>query len=170
MSGTVRKIGGLAALAILLVAADQWVKHLVETRMAYHEQIDLLPFFALFRTHNEGVAFSMLEGAGPAGLLALNAAILAFVAWLAWRSHAHQHLAHLGFVMIVAGAFGNMIDRATLGIVVDYFLFHTPVWSFAIFNLADSYITVGAGLVILQEVIDWRRDRAGAASQRPPSD
>lgn len=160
MNGQRRKLAMLAVLAAFLVAADQWVKHLVETRMAYHQQIDLLPFFALFRTHNEGVAFSMLSGSGPVALLALNTAIVAFVAWLAWRSPAHQHWAHLGFAMIVAGAIGNMIDRALLGYVVDYFLFHAPTWSFAVFNLADTFISVGAALVVLQELLDWRRERA----------
>lgn len=159
MIGQWRKLATLAVLAAFLVAADQWVKHLVETRMTYHQQIDLLPFFALFRTHNEGVAFSMLSGSGPVALLALNTAIVAFVGWLAWRSPAHQHWAHLGFAMIVAGAVGNMIDRALLGYVVDYFLFHTPTWSFAIFNFADTFISVGAALVVLQEVLDWRRER-----------
>ena len=161
MSGQWRKFAMLAVLAAVLVAADQWVKQLVETRMAYHQQIDLLPFFALFRTHNEGIAFSMLSGSGPFALLALNTAIVAFVAWLAWRSPAHQHGAHLGFAMIIAGAIGNMIDRALLGYVVDYFLFHTPAWSFAIFNLADALISVGAALVVAQEFLDWRREKAG---------
>ncbi len=160
MTGRRRKLVVLAVLAVVLVVADQWVKQLVETHMAYQQQIDLLPFFALFRTHNFGVAFSMLWGAGPASLLVLNTAIVAFVAWLAWRSRSDQHVAHLGFAMIIAGAAGNMIDRALLGYVVDYFLFHTATWSFAIFNLADSFISVGAALVVLQEVVDWRRGKA----------
>jgi signal peptidase II len=67
--------------------------------------------------------------------------------------------ARLGFALIVGGAIGNLIDRVTLGYVIDYFLFHTSTWSFAVFNLADAFITVGAGLVVLQEVLDWRRER-----------
>ncbi|MCB1383412.1 MAG: signal peptidase II [Notoacmeibacter sp.] len=152
-----------ALLLVALVALDQWVKHLVETGMEYHQQIGLLPFFSLFRTHNEGVAFSLLEGFGPGGLLALSAVIIGFVLWLAAQSKSGHRFARLGFVMILAGALGNMIDRALLGYVVDYFLFHTPGWSFAVFNLADTWITVGAGLVILEEALDWRRSR-----QAPP--
>ena len=149
----------LAVLFMALVALDQWVKHLVETGMEYHQQIGLLPFFSLFRTHNDGVAFSMLSGLGPAGLLALSAVIIGFVLWLASQSKSGHRYARLGFVLIIAGAIGNVIDRALLGYVVDYFLFHTPNWSFAVFNLADTYITVGAGLVILEEVLEWRRSR-----------
>ena len=146
-------------LVVTAIAADQWVKHLVETRMAYHEQIDLLSFFALFRTHNDGVAFSMLAWLGAGGLLVMNTIIVAFVLWLAWRNGPGRRFAAAGFALIVAGAIGNMIDRALLGYVVDYFLFHTPVWSFAIFNLADVFITLGAGLVILEELLDWLHER-----------
>lgn len=59
--------------------------------------------------------------------------------------------------MIVGGALGNLVDRTTLGYVVDYIYFHTPSWSFAVFNLADAFITVGAGLVILEEIVGWLR-------------
>src|SRR5690606_6743337 len=55
--------------------------------------------------------------------------------------------------LIFGGAVGNLIDRAVYGHVIDYILFHTPVWSFAVFNLADTFITLGAGLVILDEFV-----------------
>lgn len=154
LSWTLRLHGLLAAG---LIAVDQWIKHLVETGMAYHEQIDLLPFFALFRTHNTGIAFSLLADFGAGGLIALSIVISAFVLWLAWISGPEQRLAHLGFTLIIAGAVGNLIDRVLLGYVVDYFLFHTPAWSFAVFNLADTWITIGAALVLLEEVRSWRR-------------
>jgi lipoprotein signal peptidase len=57
--------GAMAALFLIAVAADQWVKHLVETRLALYEQIDILPFLALFRTTNTGVAFSMFSWCSP---------------------------------------------------------------------------------------------------------
>jgi signal peptidase II len=142
---------------------DQIIKYLVETGMEMHEQIDILPFLALFRTYNTGISFSMLSGGGW-GLIALVTAVTAFVGWLAWKSESRQVVARLGFTLIIAGALGNLIDRVLYGHVVDYVLFHTPVWSFAVFNFADACISVGAGLVILQEVIDWRR---GATSEPP---
>ena len=67
--------------------------------------------------------------------------------------------------MIVGGALGNMIDRAIHGHVIDYVLLHTPQWSFAVFNLADAFISVGAALVILQEFLDWR-----ASAHKPKPD
>lgn len=152
--------GGLAALA---VALDQWIKHLVETGLPMHEPVDLLPFLALYRTHNTGIAFSMLSDFGSVGLVVVTLAVIGFVGWIAARSDPGQRLARLGFALIVGGAIGNLIDRVWLGYVVDYILFHLPSWSFAVFNLADAFISVGAGLVILDEFLVWRRSRA-----RPP--
>ncbi|WP_193177985.1 signal peptidase II [Oricola nitratireducens] len=152
----------LTAFSVIaaIVAVDQVAKLAVERLMAYQQPIDLLPFFALYRTHNQGIAFSMLWGLGPAALIAISLAVIAFVLWL-WRgSPASRVLSHFGYALIIGGALGNLIDRAAFGYVIDYFLFHTPVWSFAVFNLADAAITVGAGLIILDELLSWRRDRA----------
>lgn len=144
----------------LIVAADRIVKLAVERSMAYQESIGLLPFLSLYRTHNEGIAFSMLWGASPATLIAISLCVIAFVLWL-WRtSPPSRVISHFGFALVIGGAIGNLIDRAMYGYVIDYFLFHTPVWSFAVFNLADAAITVGAGLIILDELLTWRRERA----------
>jgi signal peptidase II len=143
----------------VIVAIDQAIKYGVERMMDYQQAIDLLPFFALYRTHNQGIAFSMLWGIGPAVLIAISLGVIAFVLWL-WRaSPAERVISHIGFALVIGGAIGNLIDRALFGYVIDYFLFHTPVWSFAVFNLADAAITVGAGLIILDELLVWRRER-----------
>lgn len=147
------------AIIVAGIGFDQWIKHLVETRMAMHEMIDVLPFLALFRIHNTGIAFSMFAGMSHLVLIALAVGVILFVGWLALRTSPNQLLARLGFALILSGAFSNnLIDRALLGYVVDYVLFHTPVWSFAVFNLADAFITVGAGMVILEELLVWRRE------------
>ncbi|MBS9719160.1 signal peptidase II [Tianweitania sp. BSSL-BM11] len=148
--------GLIAAFAVLL---DQVVKEWVEIDMAMYQQVDLLPFFSLFRTNNTGIAFSMFSTLGAPALVALTLGVVALVLYLSWRTAPHQTAARLGFALIIGGAIGNLIDRVTLGHVIDYFLFHTPTWSFAVFNLADAFITIGAGLVVLQEVLDWRRDK-----------
>ncbi len=152
------------------IGLDQWIKHLVETGMAMHEMIDLLPFLALFRIHNTGIAFSMFAGMSHLVLIALAVAVILFVTVLAWRTEPGRWIARLGFALILSGAVSNnLIDRLFLGYVVDYVLFHTPVWSFAVFNLADAFITVGAGLVILDEILVWRRER-GAPARDSSSD
>lgn len=154
-----RALFGYSAIAAAAVALDQWIKMWVEGNLAMHEQVDVLPFFALYRTYNTGVAFSMFSSAGDIPLIILSLAVIAFVLVLASRSKPGQGLARMGFALIVGGAIGNLIDRSLLGYVIDYFLFHTPVWSFAVFNLADVFISLGAALVILEEFLQWLRDR-----------
>lgn len=147
---------------ILLVAAaialDQWVKYLVETGLAFQEKVHLVPFLALYRTYNTGIAFSMFSSFGDTGLVVIAAFVVAFVLYLAARTPPGHVLTRIGFALIVGGALGNLLDRATHGHVIDYILFHTPVWSFAIFNLADAFIAVGAVVVVFDELIGWRRE------------
>ena len=150
-------------LTVFAIALDQWIKVLVEANLPWQQPVDLLPFLALFRTYNTGIAFSMLSSLGDTGLIVIALAVAAFVVWLASRTAPGQVAARIGFALIVGGAIGNLIDRAVYGHVIDYVLFHTPVWSFAVFNLADAFITVGAALVILEEFFGWR-------SQPRPSD
>ncbi len=151
----------LVYLAIVIggVGLDQWIKYLVETGLDMHTMVDVLPFLALYRTHNTGIAFSLFSGMGSLPLVLLTLAVTALVAWLALKSSAEQVFARVGFSLIIAGAIGNLIDRIWLGYVVDYVLFHLPGWSFAIFNLADAFITVGAVMVVLDEFLTWRREK-----------
>ena len=106
----------------------------------------------------------MFSSFGDTGLIVLSLAVIAFVLYLASRTTPEQVLARIGFALIVGGAVGNLIDRAVYGHVIDYILFHTPVWSFAVFNLADAFITVGALLVVADEFFGWRRKRAAEGS------
>lgn len=153
-----RKLVPYIVLAIVAVLLDQWIKHLVETGLSLQEPIGLLPFLALYRTYNTGIAFSMLSSLGDTGLIVVALVVVAFVLYLAARTAPGQVLSRIGFALIVGGALGNLIDRAIYGHVIDYILFHTPAWSFAVFNLADAFITVGAIAVIFDEFIGWRRE------------
>jgi signal peptidase II len=157
-----------ALVTALAIALDQWVKQLIETGIGMHEKIDLLPFLALFRTHNNGIAFSLLSGLGDKGLIVVALVVILLVLFLALRSPPRQIFARTGFALIIGGALGNLIDRVRLGYVVDYVLFHTPVWSFAIFNLADAFITIGAGLILLQELLAWLGERNASNGSKPP--
>ena len=147
-----------AVLVVVAIALDQWIKQLVESGLAFQEKVDLLPFLALFRTYNTGIAFSMLSSFGDTGLVIVAVLVVAFVLYLATRTPAGHIIARSGFALIIGGALGNLIDRAVYGHVIDYVLFHTPVWSFAVFNLADAFISVGAALVVFDELIGCRRD------------
>lgn len=158
-------VGLLGLLVVLSVAADQAIKYLVERGLDMHTQVDVLPMLALYRTHNTGIAFSMFSDAGSLGLVAVTLAVIGFVTWIGLRTDPAQRTARIGFALIVGGAIGNLIDRAWHGYVIDYVLFHLPSWSFAVFNLADAFITVGAGLVILSEFLAWLRQKPARGEQ-----
>lgn len=154
-----RRLFPAAAIVLVATILDQWLKHMVEARLDMHVPVPVLPFLSLFRTHNTGIAFSLLDDFGSVGLIAVTLGVMGLIAFIAARTDPAQRLARLGFALIVGGALGNLIDRVWHGHVVDYILFHLPSWSFAIFNLADVFITLGAGLVVLDEFLAWRGRR-----------
>ena len=145
---------------VVAVLLDQLIKVAVEAFLPLQEAVPLLPVLALYRTYNLGVAFSMLSDMEGWFIVTMRLVIVAFVLWLWHRTPKDRIFAHLGFALIISGAIGNILDRLFYGHVVDYILFHTQTWSFAVFNLADSFITVGAGCVILDELLGARRKKA----------
>lgn len=154
-----RLLAPYAAVALAAAFIDQWAKNLVVAGMELYEHVELLPVLSLYHTRNTGIAFSFLSGFDDGVMVVLTGAVMAFILWLAVRTGPEQALARLGFALILGGALGNIVDRASLGYVVDYVLFHVGTWSFAVFNLADAFITIGALLVVAEEFLDWRRQR-----------
>jgi len=149
--------------AALFIAAalliDQAIKAAVEMYLPLHQAVPVMPSLALYRTHNLGVAFSMLSGMDGWFIVGMRLAIVAFVLWIWRRSDPQHHFAHFGFAMIIAGALGNLLDRFIYGHVIDYVLFYVGSWSFAVFNLADSLITLGALCVLIEELLGARRSK-----------
>jgi signal peptidase II len=141
-------------IALGVVALDQVTKWLVRGRFELHESVTVIPgFFDLTRVHNTGAAFGMLNDVDfpfkTAALALVATAALAGVALYAAMLPPAQWLARLGLACILGGAAGNLIDRLTLGYVVDFFDFHAAGWHFWAFNVADASITAGVGLMIL---------------------
>ncbi|MBM3387130.1 MAG: lipoprotein signal peptidase [Betaproteobacteria bacterium] len=155
-------------IAALIVLADQFTKVLILGSFQYGQSQPITGFFNLVRVHNAGAAFSFLANAGGwqrwffTGLGTVAALIMV---WLL-RSHAGQRLFCTALSLILGGAVGNVIDRLLHGYVVDFLDFH---WSwldglfagghFPAFNVADCAISVGAGLLILDELVRVRRGR-----------
>ena len=138
---------------VIAVILDQAVKITVDNTLPLQQAVHVLPMLALYRTYNLGVAFSMLSGMDGWLIVGMRLIIVVFVLYLWRRAAKDRWLAHLGFALIISGALGNLLDRFLYGHVIDYVLFYTETWSFAVFNLADSFITVGAGAVILDELL-----------------
>ncbi|MEM7289413.1 MAG: signal peptidase II [Pseudomonadota bacterium] len=147
-------------IIVALVMLDQISKWFTEAYLPMQDLMEVLPFLGLYRTYNYGVAFSMLSGLGRWPLVFLTLAIIAFVLWL-WRSlEPSRILSAFGFALVIAGALGNLIDRIGLGYVIDMIFFHIDAlnFQFAVFNLADTFITLGAIAIILDEFLTWKRN------------
>ncbi|HEX4300029.1 MAG TPA: signal peptidase II [Gammaproteobacteria bacterium] len=151
-------------LSLAVILLDQLSKWFVAAHMHVYETIYVLPVFNVALLHNTGAAFSML--AGQPGwqrwffvVLALVIAGL-IVAWL-WRMPAGAgHWLAAGLALVAGGAVGNVWDRLVQGYVVDFMQFHWQGWFFPAFNVADSAITVGAIMLILDGLFQQRRIRA----------
>jgi signal peptidase II len=141
-------------LSLAVIALDFATKQAVLAAFRPGETLPLLPFFSLVLTFNPGAAFSFLAGAdGWQRWLFAAIAVIAsgVVVWLLRRGG--NRIYCLGLALIMGGALGNLWDRLTIGEVVDFLLFHWRGWSFPAFNVADSAITVGAGLLILDSLL-----------------
>ena len=148
-------------LAVLVVALDQFSKAWVVSHMAYGGIRTLLPVLDITLRYNRGAAWSMLDGASGwqrwlfSGLAAAVGVGLLY--WLRRLNERTQRLLCLSLVLILAGALGNLIDRLVSGQVVDFILAHWNDAQFPAFNVADSAITVGAALMLLDAFSDSRR-------------
>jgi signal peptidase II len=140
---------------LVILAFDQWSKLAVSGAFRYGEVRPVTSFFNLVLVHNTGAAFSFLAGAGGwqrGFFIAITCAAAALIVWMI-RRHRTEHLFCWALVFILAGAVGNLVDRVAHGHVVDFLDFHYGGWHFWAFNLADSSITLGAGLLILDSVL-----------------
>ena len=152
--------------ALIVAGLDRWTKQLVLAGLRVGETIVVAPFFNLVLWFNSGAAFSFLAG-GEAWQRAVlvSVAIVATIViiWLL-IGHAGDRLFCTGLSLILGGALGNLWDRIEHGRVVDFLLFHAGGYYWPAFNLADSAITLGAGLVILD---GFRTRSTGVPSNRP---
>ncbi len=137
-------------VSLVVIVLDQLSKAAISSHFVYGESMAVMPFFNLVLAHNTGAAFSFLDDAG--GLQRWLFSVIAVVAsvWIVWLLHRHQSQKLFSFALafILGGALGNLIDRVAYGYVVDFLDFHWAGHHFAAFNLADSAITCGAGLLI----------------------
>ena len=148
-------------LALVVILLDQFTKTLIVGNFSYGESRHVTDFFNVVRVHNTGAAFSFLAGASGWQrwfFVGLGAVAAAFIVWML-RSHSGQKLFSCALALILGGALGNVIDRLIHGYVVDFIQLHWAGKSFPSFNLADSAITLGAILLILDELLRVRRGK-----------
>lgn len=139
-------------LILILVGADQLSKYLIDSYMLEGETILLISnFFHITYVKNRGIAFGMFQGKLDIISIATIIAIVAIAYYLYRERNKLSVVEKMGFIYILAGAIGNMIDRAFRGYVVDMVDFR-GIWSY-VFNLADVWINMGVVFVLLDQLI-----------------
>lgn len=152
-------------LSLLTVALDQLTKVIAETELLLHKPVAIFPGFNLTLMYNKGAAFSFLSDAGGWQrilFVTLSTVISIFLFfWLKQITRdpkqQHNHLLQIAIAFILGGAIGNLIDRAATGAVVDFIQVYYSTHYFPAFNIADSAITLGAGLLILDMILESKR-------------
>ena len=157
---TLRKWLGVA---LAVIVADHLSKFWVSSTLDFQQAVPVLPFFSLVLVHNTGAAFSFLAHAGGWQrwfFIAVGIIATLIITRLLQR-HAHQPRLAFALALLLGGALGNVIDRVVLGHVVDFLYFHYRSLAWPAFNVADSAITIGAGLLIW----DSLRGKSAAADK-----
>lgn len=153
-------------LSAAIIVLDQVTKQLVVKNFAEFERMALAPFLNLCRVHNTGAAFSMMSELPPMAFVLLGTVVsVGILVWMR-ANPSSQRLVAVALALILGGALGNVIDRATRGHVVDFIDFYVGTWHFPAFNVADIAISLGAGFLILDMLLDLRRGKMAATSQK----
>ena len=139
-------------IAALVVALDQWTKGLASNSLTLYRPVELTGWLNLTLAHNTGAAFSLLSDASGWQrwfFVAIAVVVGALVmAWL-WRTARHEWPQALALSLVLGGAVGNVADRLRLGYVVDFIDVHAGGWHWPAFNIADSAISVGVVVLLL---------------------
>ena len=154
-------------LTVVMIVLDQITKWLILQHFSYGERLNLLPVLDLTLAYNPGAAWSFL--AAESGwqrwlFTGLSIAVsIALVVWLRRLKARSQGLLACALSLILAGALGNVIDRIRFGHVIDFILVYWDEHAFPIFNVADSAITIGAAMLLLDALLETRRSKVQSA-------
>lgn len=138
-------------LSAIVIGLDLYTKHVIQQLFVYGEHLPVTGFFDLVRYHNTGAAFSFLADAGgwQHGFFTAVSTLASAVMVYLLVKHPQKKLFCFGLALVLGGALGNLYDRLTLGYVVDFLLVYYQQWAWPAFNVADSAICVGVGLLML---------------------
>lgn len=152
----------LAAVSLPVIVLDQVTKLLIVRKLAYHESITVVEnFFEIIHARNPGAAFSFLRDSSFRLPFLITVSIVASVAVIAIyrKLRPEQKLVSLALALILGGAVGNLIDRVRLGEVVDFLNVHWYQHYWPAFNVADSALCVGVGLLALDIIREEKRKK-----------
>jgi signal peptidase II len=142
-------------MALVVILLDRWTKRLVAARIPMFTHIQIIPgFFRLTHTENTGAAFSLFADSPShwkTGLLiGFSVVAMVIVSVLLWRQRSALTITGIALSLILGGAVGNLWDRVASGRVVDFLLVYVKQYQWPVFNLADSAIVIGAGLLVAE--------------------
>jgi signal peptidase II len=148
-----RRFGMYLLLAGLVLLADQVTKAIVARQIPLNDAIPVIPgFFSISHVLNSGAAFSMFADYraeyARIGLIAFSLVVICVISYVLWASSYQLSRMNLALAFILGGAFGNLVDRLTIGSVVDFLAFRIGSYHWPDFNIADSAIVCGSLLLI----------------------
>ncbi len=152
-------------LSMLVIALDQVTKQLVLRHLDWYDVVPVMSNLNFTHLRNTGAAFSSFSHIPPWAFVVLGCAVsFGILVWLRRNLYGHQLIA-VAMCLILGGAVGNVIDRVRHGYVVDFIDVYVGQWHYAAFNVADMAICAGAGLLILDMVLDWWRHSHKTATE-----
>ena len=148
-------------VSAILVLADQVSKAIVVRTMSLYESIPVIEsFFHFTYITNDGMAFGIDFPFGYFIFSLVSALLTIFLFWYLWTARNDSLVIRLGLAMIIAGAVGNLIDRLMLGEVIDFLDFMIGNFHWYVFNLADSYVSVGMVLILTDSIfLEKKREK-----------
>jgi len=149
-------------VSAILVLADQVSKTIVVRTMSLYESVPVIEnFFHFTYITNDGMAFGIDFPFGYFIFSLVSALLTIFLFWYLWSARNDSLVIRLGLAMIIAGAVGNLIDRLMLGEVIDFLDFMIGNFHWYVFNLADSYVTVGMVLILTDSIfLEKKREKS----------
>jgi signal peptidase II len=160
-----RKLQFIIALSVVLL--DRITKKIIADKLGLHESISVIPgFFRITHVENRGAAFGLFADSPSqwkiAILVLFSIVALAIVIAMLWRNSHSMNTTAIALSLILGGALGNLWDRLVSGKVVDFLLFYIRQYQWPAFNVADSAIVIGAGLLVLEILLS-----KSPASEKP---
>ncbi|ACX64119.1 signal peptidase II [Paenibacillus sp. cl141a] len=153
-------------IAFVLFLIDQGTKYLIATRLELYEQIPVIgDFFLITSSRNRGAAFGILQDQLWFFIVVTLIVVGGIVWYLQKVSKEGRKLLPTALALVLGGALGNFIDRLIMGEVVDFLQFNFGSYTFPIFNIADSCIVIGVGLIILDTLLEGRREKMQTTSE-----
>ncbi len=144
-----KKASGGLSIVLAVIALDQITKYLIVSSLSPYSTIEVFPFLNIVNIRNTGAAFGMFRGLGSGFFILISAAAIIFVTILMMKNAYNL----FGLSLILGGAVGNLIDRLVYGKVVDFIDVFVGNFHWPAFNVADSSLTVGIGIILLTSLI-----------------